>query len=448
MLRNLTLDDYSPFIQYDSSWVDANITTDDRMNYQNSTFRHTNVYDAKASLITDSSSCCSAELFLIGFLKQATITFRGSGLYIYGAKRTDHGLYQIAVNNEPPMAGNGYSGGSNIYQTLLFGRSNLRNQPNTVALQNIPDSGRSWLDIDYVVITYETDTDTSKSVDIDSGKFTYSSEWDTEIMSGYRTSVPYVTRTAGATATLDFQGSEITLYGRTGPNFGMFRVQVDNQEALTLNATRENSYPPTVLYTTNGLSAGKHTITLTNLEANKALAVDYATCIPHTGPPSSPKVLSPGAIGGIVAGTMIVLGMFVLGWRLLRRRKHRYQGVSSLPRSENVPVNYQWDHYDPHISLSSSQIQPPLGYVHLQPMPSTNVHRNFASRKPGTGEGPPRPPASTVLGSETQSSYDSQSDTLVTREANDGHFVRETDVRSLPPMYNQVFAIRPVTKNG
>ncbi|KAF8749023.1 hypothetical protein RHS01_10409 [Rhizoctonia solani] len=260
MLRNLTLDDYSPFIQYDSSWVDANITTDDRMNYQNSTFRHTNIYDAKA-----------------------TITFRGSGLYIYGAKRTDHGLYQIAVNNEPPMAGNGYSSGSNIYQTLLFGRSNLRNQPNTVALQNIPDSGRSWLDIDYVVITYETDTDTSEFVDIDSGKFTYSSEWDTEIMSGYRTSVPHVTRTAGATATLDFQGSEITLYGRTGPNFGMFRVQVDNQEALTLNATRENSYPPTVLYTTNGLSAGKHTITLTNLEANKALAVDYATCIPHAG---------------------------------------------------------------------------------------------------------------------------------------------------------------------
>ncbi|KAF8672027.1 hypothetical protein RHS04_07942 [Rhizoctonia solani] len=424
MPRNLTLDDYSPLIQYDSSWFDGNTTThqDDAIRYyQNSTFRCTNVSGAKV-----------------------TISFRGSAFYIYGAKRINHGLYQATVNTEPPMTGNGYPGKTDIYQTLLFGRSKLQDQLITVVLQNVPTSNGTWLDIDHVVITYERDIDNFEPVEVDNKNFTYSAQWGAETMSGYRTSIAYVTRTEGATATLEFQGSEITIYGGTGPGFGMFRVQVDDQAALTLNATREKDHPPTIL-------VRQHNLTLTNLEDSKALAIDYATYISHTSSRSNPHVLSPGVIGGIVAGILTVLCIFALGWCLLQRGKYRYRGTFPISGSENTPIGYHSSNSNPITTFTGAHNQPPLGYVQRQPVFAPNVRRALVSRKSGARVGPVRPPSNTVLGSETQSSYESHSNTYVTMDQNDSrHSIHETDAGTLPPMYDQkqVFMTRPAAKNG
>ncbi|KAG8732111.1 hypothetical protein FRC10_001224, partial [Ceratobasidium sp. 414] len=55
------------------------------------------------------------------------------------------------------------------------------------------------------------------------------------------------TTTYGAAASLTFEGSEVFLYGGTGPNHGQFKVQLDNQQPFELNGTAPMQHPQTEL---------------------------------------------------------------------------------------------------------------------------------------------------------------------------------------------------------
>lgn len=55
------------------------------------------------------------------------------------------------------------------------------------------------------------------------------------------------TSTYGAAAALSFEGSEIFLYGGTGPDHGTFKVQLDDQPAVLLTGTSPVSHPNALL---------------------------------------------------------------------------------------------------------------------------------------------------------------------------------------------------------
>ncbi|KAF8747689.1 hypothetical protein RHS02_00044, partial [Rhizoctonia solani] len=139
MLRNFTLDDASPLIRYDATWDDGfNSSFDDQFaKYQGQSFQCTNIDGATANL-----------------------TFRGTAIYVYGAKRSNHGYYRVAINGEenPAVSGRPPSGQPNQFQTLLFSKEGLPDGENTMELTNIREGdGLDYVDIDYIVITREVD---------------------------------------------------------------------------------------------------------------------------------------------------------------------------------------------------------------------------------------------------------------------------------------------------
>jgi len=81
------------------------------------------------------------------------------------------------------------------------------------------------------------------------------------------------TERTGATATIEFYGSEIYLYGDTGPLYGGFSIAVDNGTATE----HDNFYPAQAagkshfMAAVKNLTEGRHTLTLTNVGGREEL---------------------------------------------------------------------------------------------------------------------------------------------------------------------------------
>ncbi|CAE6402434.1 hypothetical protein ACGC1H_000292 [Rhizoctonia solani] len=423
MLQNFTLDDASPLIRYDASWSDGyNSTADSQMpRYQGRSFYVTHTNGATAN-----------------------ITFRGTDIYLYGAKRNNHGYYSVMVDNEPsvPMSGRPAAGTDELFQTLLFARQGLTNGDHTLVLTNeIEDQEKVWLDVDYIVITREVETPVVPSVIATHEEFTYSSLWSTQSgMTGYRNSTTHRTNTPGETATLKFHGSELFLYGGVGPDFGTFKVQVDSQEPVVLNATRGFTHPPVTLFTTSGLDDGQHTLTITNLEGGKSLTIDYAEYTPASGPSRSNAGLIGGVLGGVL-GALVVLAL--LGWFFIRRRKQARNNAMNEPLPP-ITTSPQWNNHAQLTPYVENPSQPPVGYV------------GYGSEALGTHTPTARKtdmvvsPLATIRSDE--STYEStlqQHGLSSLGSPTDIASIHEVDAGALtlPPMYDQVFSTPPPPRN-
>lgn len=72
-------------------------------------------------------------------------------------------------------------------------------------------------------------------------------------------------------------GSHVEIYGAVGPSSGAYTVQVDNGASVTLNGTKANFNPQTLLYQDNSLAPGTHTVKISNTPfAGQTLSIDYA----------------------------------------------------------------------------------------------------------------------------------------------------------------------------
>lgn len=78
-----------------------------------------------------------------------SFTFFGTSVGIYGAKRGNHGPYQVQVDNQQFPAVNGSSSPDAFNQTL-FSTSGLQKGLHTVTLTN---GANTYLDVDYVRLT-------------------------------------------------------------------------------------------------------------------------------------------------------------------------------------------------------------------------------------------------------------------------------------------------------
>jgi hypothetical protein len=95
----------------------------------------------------------SSVLFLTTVIVQgakATFSFNGTGVYIYGTKRRDHGPYSVVVNGTT-FHGDGRPAGDDESPAVLYSKSNLPYGLHTVVLTN--EGSASFLDLDYVDIT-------------------------------------------------------------------------------------------------------------------------------------------------------------------------------------------------------------------------------------------------------------------------------------------------------
>ncbi|CAE6495602.1 unnamed protein product [Rhizoctonia solani] len=316
------IDDYSPLIQYQPQWFDSyNLpaTRDPHVNKYNGASFH--------SSQTNGST--------------ATLKFHGTAVYIYGAKRFNHGFYSVSIDGVMSDPADGYAPGQGLFQELLFSREQLTDTIHTLVLANIiRDNARPFVDIDCIVWTRSV---ARQEIDDKDSMFSFpgsSGTWEEfRNLNGYKNNAGHRTNVAGAQAILDFQGSDLLLYGGTGPIHGQYKVKVDNQPEVVLNSSTRNPHQPTVLYAHSNMGDGGHKLVVTNLE-NKVLFIDYVEVM------SGGSGLSRGASAGIVVSIVAGLALIAVPvWLLFvkrRRAKRRFSTdlVGDSDDSQAAPMGW------------------------------------------------------------------------------------------------------------
>ena len=79
---------------------------------------------------------------------QMTFHFNGTDVILYGAKRGNHGRYQVAVDNGTLDTESGFAQDPGLFQALLFQSHGLHQGPHTMILTNIDDL--KFVDVDFV----------------------------------------------------------------------------------------------------------------------------------------------------------------------------------------------------------------------------------------------------------------------------------------------------------
>lgn len=419
MPSNLTVDDFSPIIQYNGQWLDSSNLTRAQdpfaSRYRDGTFH---------SSQTNGST--------------ATISFKGTEVYIFGAKRGNHGYYSVLVDEGEPERFDGYApqqpdGTDGVYQVPLFVRTGMADTNHTIVLTNIVNGNRPFVDIDYITWTRSSDPSYDSRI-IEDPRFEYSGPsevWTAATnKNGYRSSTAHSTTTFNAAAALNFEGSEILLYGGTGPNHGMYNVQLDGQPEATFNGTSPIVHTQTLLYAASDIGPGGHRITITNTEEGKVLDVDYAEIVPHSGISG----LTSGAIAGMVVG--IVAGLALLSfaaWFFFvkrRRAKRRYStdlvGGGSGDSQAAVMGSYSAGH-NPMV-VEPFTDQPEGSSTSGVATTVADGSENRAGGRKGAGPGvyvnrPERSGGSTQAGSAS---------------ASRSNIEHETDAGALPPVYDEI----------
>ncbi|KAJ7616306.1 hypothetical protein DFH06DRAFT_109505 [Mycena polygramma] len=332
---NYTIDDVSPLIQYSgTTWQPGDLTDDDLgPNYLGGTF-----------------SLCSANG------DSASFSFNGTQVWIFGAKRSNHGFYSVSVDGNTTE----YDGFSkNDKYTALFDSGSLNSGLHTVELTNIQnDTDKIYLDIDSITWTTDSTAQTqSLQLDDNASQFSYqpSNAWQTDLpdaMSGFQNNSGHLTQSKDASAILTFSGSTVTLFGAVGPDLGAYAVKIDGHSIGTFNATNPNYAAQTALYHADGLGAGNHTLELMNQPDSggsvRGLAIDFAAVAAPSASASSTSTSASASasasssaaaghkmssvkegllIAGGIAIVCLVLSVVGLTYRHNKRRADRHKAV-------------------------------------------------------------------------------------------------------------------------
>lgn len=310
-LQNVTIDDISALIQYTplgGVWKDSPTSDSGLGGYYDSTYHSTTQYGASA-----------------------TFQFDGVAVYLYAAKRGQHGPYAIYLDGKQVYNGT-FQSNTPLYKQLMYSATGLAPGTHTLTCTNNDPTNQTYTEVDF--ITWTTSMDSSlyeiESPAIDVSNMTYSSmaAWSNDMDS----EPSMTTATDGASVTINFQGNGIELAGKTGNIFGAFSAQIDDNPPRNLNAQSAQTHK-TLLFRQDDLAPGNHTLVVTNRGGGfTSLAIGKATPIVWSSDPNptpTTKTTShssnTGTIVGAVVGGVVGLAAFLLLllWLLRRRRRAR-----------------------------------------------------------------------------------------------------------------------------
>ncbi|KII92350.1 hypothetical protein PLICRDRAFT_468309 [Plicaturopsis crispa FD-325 SS-3] len=312
---NTTIDNVSPLISYQptAAWRPGTKATDPLfLQYSNGgTFYLTQIYGASASF-----------------------SFNGTGVWIFGAKRPNHGPYNITLTSGDGASSTGSSASSSgngaastgsgasssgagtsssgdvassssdvasftgdgasaqpIFQTPLFIAKDLPQGKHEVVISNaFTDAGNDFLDIDFITWESEIGGDgeglTQTLVQDTDPAWVYEpvAAWSTSLdnLAGYSSGTGHGSSTDGSTATLTFSGDGVHIFGTVGPQNSNYTVQLDSASPPTAyNASSQTFAAQTLLWGAAGLGPGEHNVTLTSrpVKAGLGLNIDYAVLL-------------------------------------------------------------------------------------------------------------------------------------------------------------------------
>ncbi|KAK7042135.1 hypothetical protein R3P38DRAFT_3178720 [Favolaschia claudopus] len=260
---NYTIEDISPLIQYSpaGAWSAGDKAQDPQASkYSDGTFT---LSTAKGS--------------------SASLTFTGNHVWIFGAKRGNHGLYSVTIDKTTTQH-DGFSG-TDVFADL-FDSGSLSQGSHTIVITNQQnDTKKPFLDVDYITWSTDSPTDPKKSVQLDdkASQFSYqpANAWKSDLpsdMSGFQGNSGHVTQSKDASAKLSFSGDTVALFGPVGPKLGPYAIKIDGKSVGTFNANNQNYAAQVALYHGDGLGSGDHTLEFINqpTSSTQFLAVDFA----------------------------------------------------------------------------------------------------------------------------------------------------------------------------
>ncbi|WRT70256.1 uncharacterized protein IL334_007251 [Kwoniella shivajii] len=417
---NITIDDTSPQFQYVSkngTWLQDHTSDDQTSKYFHQTFYATHTEGDSASL-----------------------TFNGTSVAIYGARRFNHGYYSAQLDGGTISYQSGYSVNQSIQQLLFQAGGLSADTEHTVVLTNTPSrntqvptsADQGWFDIDFAVITTSTQGKvfTTSYDDGSSAVQYFGSGWAVGNPNKlyYNTTV-HVSGRATDLMQLKFNGSSIQVFGGLYTDHGNYSISIDDGPEKRYNGTFYKLQSQTPLYTSSHLSDGPHTLTMVNLGGTKGnyLDFDYAvvnstvdpsgstdnttgtnttTSTPESGGSSSSSSNVGAIAGGVVGGVVGLALVLLLAWFLFRRKRRNHEGLPYLMKTkepldlngeEVKPFQYGENYHQPIPSSSSSNegetfsgfAQPSHG---LSPGSDTTREHNH-SNTPFLTQLPPPPPS-------------------------------------------------------
>ncbi|KAJ7041158.1 hypothetical protein C8F04DRAFT_1391271 [Mycena alexandri] len=337
---NFTIDNINPLIQYTpaAAWTEGSAAADPlASSYSNGTF----------TLCTTQGS-------------SATFAFTGTQVFVFGAKRSNHGPYSVTLDGTSTLFDGFSANPAGVFSTL-FASDVLPQGQHTVTVTNqLNNTALPFLDIDFITwTTTGADNGQSKPVEDTDPSFSYqpASSWTTDLgtslLTGFSGNNGHVTLTAGASSTIAFSGDFITVMGPVGPTISRYTVQMDGKTVGTFNGTKAAYHPQVALYHADGLGAGPHSVTLMSQPAvaGQVFAIDFVQVSPTStasvsgsGSAAGSKATQTGsvsggtkssssvgpAVGAAIAGVLVVAILIFL-WFFLRKRRR-------LRQPDNQPV--------------------------------------------------------------------------------------------------------------
>ncbi|KAL1747367.1 hypothetical protein HDZ31DRAFT_61284 [Schizophyllum fasciatum] len=324
--QNFTIDDCSPLISYTppGTWRPGSKSNDPEAAFYS---------DGGTFTVTETSG------------SKASFTFNGTYVYLYGAKRFNHGNYSVELDGVTKMH-NGSSPDHEQFQALLDSYGPLAQDVlHTVTFES-RDS--NYLDLDFITWTSDLGLDDSSRILVqdDHPSFSYAGPWTITSVGGrYEGGAAHQAINGDSSVTLSFSGESISLYGSVGNSYGRYTAQLDGGEIQVLNATRVYTETQVLLYHANNIGNGTHSLTIANSPVsdrpNSSILIDYALYIPTntmservepTVASESKKIrLSTGALVGVSFGGVILLAVIVLAVFFIVRRRKRTDQVEAAP---------------------------------------------------------------------------------------------------------------------
>ncbi|MDX2546996.1 hypothetical protein ACOT81_05730 [Streptomyces sp. WI04-05B] len=184
----------------------------------------------------------------------ASLTFTGTAVSVIGEKNSDQGQVEVFLDGTSQGLFD-TSAATRQVQAVIYSTSGLTVGSHTV--QFVKRSGNYATLDGFEVTGVANDTDPS---------LTYiGGTWRTYANRGYgdHQDDVHAATANGDSVTVTFTGTGISLVTETNSDEGTIAVSVDGTSQGTVNANATSRHVQQTLYTVDGLSAGRHTLTLT-----------------------------------------------------------------------------------------------------------------------------------------------------------------------------------------
>ena len=221
-----------------------------------------------------------------------SVTFKGTGVEIYGEKQPQLGIYNVYIDHEKVETIDAYSQ-SRVEKTKLFSKEGLTYGVHTlkVELANQKNEASSSCDgeFDYIkVLGFQKDVVENQTTTIiedsvvttsnESFKFKYNGDWraETGYFDLFSNGDDHYSNTAGDSYEMTFVGSRMKVYGSLKSDHGVYDVALDGEVVGTINAQNSTRLHKQLLFDSQELSYGPHSLKVT-LQSNSsgAIQLDY-----------------------------------------------------------------------------------------------------------------------------------------------------------------------------